>query len=159
MNHIWQALCAKLGISAITENRAYIGASILCTTLAVVIAWVYFRSTDIDTANRLVLAMFGFGEAGVSMPYGNILINNGFGAFFSLLLAPPLAFLALVLLYPITLFAVLVLPNAGQLVNIIEHRGRLQWSPNWKWAATCAIMLCSSFVGMFGVSEFIYFQF
>ena len=63
--------------------------------------------------------------------------------------------LALALGFAITL----LLPNSMQLIDLIENRSAIRWRPGMAWAAFSAVMLACSLVGMFGVSEFIYFQF
>ena len=63
------------------------------------------------------------------------------------------------ILLALGLAATLLLPNSQQLVGLVENPGRRRWRPRFGWAMACAGMLCLSFVGMFGATEFIYFQF
>jgi D-alanyl-lipoteichoic acid acyltransferase DltB (MBOAT superfamily) len=160
INHAWRSACSHYGLSHLTDKTAYKTAGVILTTIAVLLAWVYFRSTDIDAANRVILAMFGFGEAGLSSGYGKFIAHNGFSTFIGLV-SEQSAFqlTALVTIMIATQLFILLTPNAAQLLQIIEGTSALRWSPNWLWAAGCGLMLSASFVGMFGFSEFIYFQF
>ena len=160
LNHFFNAIFLKLGLEKITEKRFYIGIGILFTNIAVIVAWVYFRAEDVSSANRIISAMFGFSDANFfSKPYLKYLAGNGFGSAFSLFITTPLSLLAVILLYISTIVFLLKAPNACQLLNFIECQGKFQWSPSYWWALSCAVMFCCSFIGMFGVSEFIYYQF
>ncbi len=160
VNHGWKALCWKFKLTSLLQNRLYIGLSLLVTTLAVVIAWVYFRAPDITVANQTILAMFGAGNGGLSRSYADYISSNGFSAFFNLastVRLPP-AFLMPLLFVAAFLFT-LGLPNAAQLFDLLESKDKFRWQPSPGWAVFSGILLCCSLMGMFGVSEFIYYQF
>jgi hypothetical protein len=121
---------------------------------------VYFRAPNISAANGTILAMFGAGEEGLSANYSGYVARHGFSTFFNLLANTPSAPVSLIpLFFALTFLAVLFMPNSAQLFNLIDGDGRLQWKPSASWAMVLGTMLVCSLVGMFGVSEFIYFQF
>jgi hypothetical protein len=64
INHGWQDICKRLPISAPAGIAHVFG--VLVTFVCVVFAWVYFRSPDLATANRMVLAMLG--GSGATLP-------------------------------------------------------------------------------------------
>jgi alginate O-acetyltransferase complex protein AlgI len=61
VNHFWTWLRGKLGIGAATGARAWLGraAGVALTMLCVMVGWVYFRATALETANGIVASMFG----------------------------------------------------------------------------------------------------
>lgn len=159
-NHGWQVLCGKLNITKLMENRLYRVFCLLLTTLAVIVAWVYFRAPDMTVANQTLMAMFGAGEKGFSGAYGSYISTTGFSAFVNLVADSRLSPASMMPPFFIAAFIFTVcLPNAAQLFNLIDAGGGIQWRPTFGWAAASGFMLCCSLVGMFGVSEFIYFQF
>ncbi len=160
VNHGWQALCKRFEITYLQQNRLYLGLSLLVTTIAVVVAWVYFRAPDIKTANQTVLAMFGAGQDGLSQSYAGYISNNGFSSFFKSLSGVQISpTLSMALFFLVASLFTLFLPNAAQLFSLIENKSRLEWKPNLVWAVSLGVLLCCSLMGMFGVSEFIYYQF
>jgi hypothetical protein len=51
------------------------------------------------------------------------------------------------------------MPNSVELFGLIDNKSALKWRPSLGWALGSGLLLASALVGMFGVSEFIYFQF
>ncbi|NND69791.1 MAG: MBOAT family protein [Halioglobus sp.] len=159
VNHAWRALCERSGLTALYDNTAYRCASLAVTLFAVVIAWVYFRAPDMVVANQTVLAMFGQAEGGMSPAFSATVDSGGFGALAGLLGLQVSAQVTMVLALAAGFAITLLLPNSMQLINLIENRTAIRWRPNMRWAAFSAVLLACSLVGMFGASEFIYFQF
>lgn len=160
LNHAWRSLFQKLGLQALTSNKLYMASSFLLTTLAVLIAWVYFRAPDMDIANRTIIAMFGMGESGFSKSYGSHVTLNGFNAFYKLLTDQSLSYKILMpIVFSLSFLFIVVMPNTAQLFKLIDEQGLFEWKPGWLWAAGCGFLLCCSLIGLFGASEFIYFQF
>jgi alginate O-acetyltransferase complex protein AlgI len=66
VNHFWHWMRERLGIGAATGLRGWIGraAGVALTMLCVMVGWVYFRATELESANGIVASMFGFNEGG-----------------------------------------------------------------------------------------------
>lgn len=159
VNHAWRALFAHLGLTALCENTIYRLASLALTFVAVIIAWVYFRAPDMAMANQTVLAMFGHGESGMSEAFQSTVATGGFGALVGLMGMNFSSQVVMALVLTVGFGITLLLPNSMQLVNLIENRSAIRWRPSLAWAGFSAVMLACSLVGMFGATEFIYFQF
>jgi alginate O-acetyltransferase complex protein AlgI len=69
VNHFWQWLRERLGFGALTGAGAWLGraAGVGLTMLCVMVGWVYFRATELATANGMVASMFGFDDGGVGI--------------------------------------------------------------------------------------------
>lgn len=160
INHAWQAILEKFELSGVTKNPFYRSLSLVLTTMAVVIAWVYFRAPEFSVANETVLAMMGNGELGLSDPYRHFVSSTGFFGFASLLTGAAVSpALFIPLLFAAALMFTVCVPNSIEVLNLTESDGVIKWRPGPGWAFVSAVMLCCSFVGMFGSTEFIYFQF
>jgi alginate O-acetyltransferase complex protein AlgI len=72
VNHFWHWLRERLGIGKATGTRAWLGraAGVALTMLCVMVGWVYFRATSLETANGIVASMFGLSEGGA--PIGSL---------------------------------------------------------------------------------------
>ncbi len=140
---------------ALAANRAYRAASTALTFLAVVVAFVIFRSVDFATAARILCAMLGA---------GGIQLHSIFDA------GHAVGTLALLL------FMVWFLPNTQEMLATVspaldypgpdvgaKPAGRLmrwlQWRPNAVWAVAIAIVAVFTITQMSRISEFIYWQF
>ncbi|NQX89535.1 MAG: MBOAT family protein [Halioglobus sp.] len=160
INHAWSALLERLGCAAVMRNPLYKLVCLLLTTVAVMVAWVYFRAPDFSVANDTILAMTGGGEAGFSDGYRSFLSRAGFADSASLVTGYPLSpvwFMPLV--FSVALLFTFTVPNSMEVLGLIAHNGVIRWRPSLIWALLCAAMLCCSIIGMFGSTEFIYFQF
>ena len=135
-------------------------ACIILCNFAAIFPWIYFRSDNFQSANHIIMAMFGVGESGVSQQYSNLIIKNGLYDFISQLTQnPPNHLVVTGLLFVVISLFVWIAPNACQLVGIIENRGKIRWVPSWRWALVTALLFACSVAGMFSVKPFIYFQF
>ena len=69
VNHFWLWLRERLGLKAATGVRGWAGraAGVALTMLAVMVGWVYFRASDLASANNIVASMFGLQESGVGI--------------------------------------------------------------------------------------------
>ena len=160
INHAWAGLCRKLGLGALQSNRLYLTCSLLLTTLAVVVAWVYFRAPDIGVANQTLLAMFGQGKSGFSLPYAIFVTDSGFAGFVGLVTGVRFPLEVMMTCFMVAAFVFTVaMPNSVELIGLIDNKSELKWRPSLGWALGSGLLLASALVGMFGVSEFIYFQF
>jgi alginate O-acetyltransferase complex protein AlgI len=152
VNHFWLWLRERLGFKAATGIRGWAGraAGVALTMLAVMVGWVYFRATDLASANNIVASMFGLQEGGVGIEAlagyaGGIL---PWVAGFSLL----------------ALFA----PNSQRLIDgrfTAWLDRRAERARSGEWLAFLAGALCVGVVFMAiaaasrSVTEFIYFNF
>jgi D-alanyl-lipoteichoic acid acyltransferase DltB (MBOAT superfamily) len=147
VNHAWHALIRKLSLDIIVKTRVFVLMSWLVTFLAVVLAWVFFRAANLDTALDILSSMvgrYGVGEVDTLMawvvPMGALL----------------LAFL---------------LPNTQQITGYVGPKGTygahlperdagiLRWKPSGLWALYTGVLLALCLMSLSQVSEFIYFQF
>jgi alginate O-acetyltransferase complex protein AlgI len=160
VNHLWNTLLKSVNTDRLYNSKLYQVCGLVLTTLSVIIAWVYFRSPDVDMANRTILAMFGYGGEGFSSSYISFISANGFNALLNLFFENKFNWGTIMLaVFMMAFIFVIVLPNSAQLFTLINSKGLFQWQTNWKYAILLGILLSSSIVGMFGISEFIYFQF
>lgn len=149
INHAWRNLIAKpLGWGS---GRTYRFFAWALTFLSVVIAWVFFRATDIDSAFRILKAMFGMTNW-VDGPLK-------FSAFREQLYWT-------VALLGIALFA----PNTQEIMRRFEPTpgyecatgSRFEWSPTIAWTffiSVVAILAILAIPQAQGLSEFLYYQF
>ncbi len=140
INHGWH----RLKLSG--DNRLYTFAAWLITFLAVVLAWVFFRAADVDTAFTVLSGMAG---------------ANGLGSLPIDAFAVPVGLL---------LFA-FVMPNTQQVMNYVPPKGTygahmarpipalMHWKSTLPWAAYTGLALGLCLMFMTQISEFIYFQF
>jgi alginate O-acetyltransferase complex protein AlgI len=151
INHGWRAATAGIAFPRwlATPGRT---AGWLLTFLAVVIAWVFFRSDSMQAALRILQAMAGMYGFDRRDP-------NYFGIVELRWLVPTLA---------IAWFA----PNVQQIMQRfgpaletypgeIEplHVRWLEWQPNFLWALATALVSVVALINLTHVSEFLYFQF
>ena len=120
----------------------------MITFISVVVAWVVFRATSLESAIYQLHAMIGLD--GVSLPR-------------------QVAGLEQISWIILTLAGCWLLPNTQELFvkfhPVLEStkmpagRFRLLWSPNAKWSFFIAGIALVSFLNMYRVSKFLYYQF
>tara|TARA_Y100000746_G_scaffold26393_1_gene20191 strand:- start:9483 stop:11027 length:1545 start_codon:yes stop_codon:yes gene_type:complete len=173
INHSWRYLYSISIIKSLNITRIGIIFSRAITFLAIVFAWVIFRSETLEGAIIFYRGMLGLN--GFSLPiqmadqthYLDLLFPfiqidaNGLGSFGS-----PLGFIWLGILLWIVWFT----PNTIELINdnkfnkkdfriMASARNRYYWSPTKIWAFLSAFMAVISILSLNEVSEFLYFQF
>lgn len=122
------------------------------TLLAVVAAWVVFRSPDLATAGHILEGMFGFNGIGLPIKYEHSLaFLKHAGVFFADHLKINVKISELVVVFALGC-VVLFLPNSH------EWLARFRKQPQ-KWAIPCAILFVSSLLFMDDLVEFLYYQF
>ena len=165
VNHAWRALRERLGWQG--DSRAWRLAARTLTFLAVMLAWVFFRSEDLPSAFRMLAAMGGAGGWSVPARTFSPETEAAWGVAVSSLPLRPL-FLCVVLLgvawlapntYQITRhFSSAILPKGLDLGP--GGRRSLVWRPSAAWALATAALACGSLLGMLSArSEFLYWQF
>ena len=148
INHAWNTVRRRLGIP---QLPGFVGW--LLTVLAVVIAWVFFRSPDLPTALRMLSTMAGL--SGAEGWAKNIVRGS---AWYWVLGAAGIA-----LLMPNTqqIFQIPFNPRGSKLKKQtpeIETNG-LHWRPSLAWGLFCATCLVASITLFTRTSEFLYFRF
>jgi D-alanyl-lipoteichoic acid acyltransferase DltB (MBOAT superfamily) len=132
VNHAWRHL---FGVQSTALGRILSGA---ITFLAVVVGWVFFRSTSIDAALALLSAMASPDMAPRSQPYGAIAIAA---------------------------FIVWFAPNVQEMTAkwrpaLGEYSAfRLQWEPTLAFSIITATCLAIGIMSISDASPFIYFNF
>ncbi|MEM8799993.1 MAG: MBOAT family protein [Pseudomonadota bacterium] len=183
VNHGW--LWIKKRIFANAGHSTWIGRRLgqLITFVAVVFAWVYFRSVSFEGANGLVLAMVG--QSGITLPSAifsalgpladvlagfGITASDGGGGRFVATWGWIIALATIAFLAPNSIDLmrshrpVIDTPDItmeprsgpGQWLRGFEHR---EWHPRPSWVAATAFLLTLGILALPEVSEFLYFQF
>ncbi len=179
-NHGWQALKKTpvfekfIKRKTVNQSRAMARlASHLLTFFAVVIAWVFFRASNVGSATYLVKSMLGLN--GFSLPEswaGNVvgtwLASHG-ATFQGLIPNIPQEALSAFLWISALLAIVWLFPNTQQITASYQPTSDriesplsppvLRWSPTLPWASLTAILLTIGVLELNKVSEFLYFQF
>ncbi|GAA4777042.1 MBOAT family protein [Stakelama sediminis] len=135
VNHVWMALCKKLGLPEMKRWWAVMPAAGI-TFLAVTISWVFFRATSFGDALAILGAMGG---------------GNGLGT-------PKPILLLLLAAWPVLYF----LPNSQQLIDRVRSAETLvpvRWRPSLPWAGAFAVTFVFTMTQLSNVSAFLYFNF
>ena len=175
VNHGWRKLFRN---RRRTKSGGYIGWAI--TMLAVVVAWVPFRSESVNGASNMLAAMAGVHEISLSISLigrlGNAeqwLVDQGVvfrGIYPNNIIGvdPRSAFLWVIFLF----FVATLLPNTQQIMRryrpaietykdeiaCLRYRW-MEWRPTLPWALFTAVVFTLAVLGLTRVSEFLYFQF
>ncbi len=179
INHGWRALCKRIGVKHGPSTWWGRSISWLITFMAIVVAWVFFRAADFDTAQIMLEGMVGLN--GVAIPAGvaarlgisadllgglGIELNHADGMNFAL------TYVWITALVMISLLA----PNSMQITFRyrpcldVDRTNTLDvpaWFtipiPRWRmtggWGITTALITGAALLALSQVSEFLYFQF
>ena len=182
LNHAWLAAAARsAALTAFRNSRAGAAFGLILTFLAVVAAWVFFRSPSFAGAFNLLAGMAGLhgivlpqGLAFAVRPFNDLLISLGIrfahesGTVLLMTYGWVAALLAIVFLFPnsqqILARAKPVLEASGRPAHddaavAAAHRAWWEWRPSPLWAVAIG---CAAFIAMISitrVSEFLYWQF
>jgi D-alanyl-lipoteichoic acid acyltransferase DltB (MBOAT superfamily) len=173
INYAWHYVRRRFAIGP--EQPTPGGRAIGCvlTFLAVTIAWVFFRSTNLEAAMVMLKGMAGLN--GLLIPdywmsrlgsLGRLISEAGvpFGDTRGLVTYRSVGWLALLWL------VVWTFPNTQQLMRRYEPAldmpseggktyQRIAWSPNRGWAIAYGVVFALALTMIVGESEFLYFQF
>ncbi len=158
INHAWRSFLQMRRSSKLVHAWFYKVFSRVITMLAIIVAWVFFRAENLDSALLILSTMFGLADEqiiqatlfqGTALKAMNILL--------------------------VLLFIVWVLPNTsrwagyalenrkGMDVDAIQQPGllgrNLTFKANKTWAAVISILFVIAILNLTQVSEFIYFNF
>jgi len=176
VNHAWHALRDRLGWKISGSLIGLLGARTL-TFIAVVVGWVFFRATNVDSALVVLCGMFGghgialpTGFAGYLGPLRSILEQLGI----SFTLGGGANFLLTYGWIVALSIVAFLLPNSQELLYQRESshpttaqqkapRGGAAGIPRWRqttpWAIATGLMLGAGLLTLARVTEFLYFQF
>ena len=166
INHFWQSFIGWLGLDSKNHSIIYRIFSRLITFVAVVFAWVYFRSNSLLTANVVIKGMLGINGTLLPIKWvedsDNFIIrwflSQGFRPTISDTLFDGGPELRLIV---ILLFICLFLPNTDQVFSSNQLNGNVLWiwKPNKCWLFITIVMGFFAILSISDLSEFIYFQF
>lgn len=140
VNHFWHSL--KLS----SDSTLFRFLSWTLTFSAVIVAWVFFRAADLDTALDMLMSMAG---------------GYGLGSWSASALITPAGMLLLAVLMPNTQQIMDYKPPVGTYGAYAAEKipAVLQWKPVSLWALYIGALFALCLMFMTQVSEFIYFQF
>jgi alginate O-acetyltransferase complex protein AlgI len=176
VNHAWQDLRRQLPVS-LPPWLGY-GLSMALTFLCVVVAWVYFRSPDLATANRLIAGMSGMWGAAIPEAIMSrlgslkpIIENMGIGSF----LGGGGTFVETWLWVATGALIAFLAPNTQEIMCRFEPAlpaeeragGRrpaaipphLVWQPSRRNAVLTGFLFALGLLALSRPTEFLYFQF
>ena len=166
VHQLWQAGLARLrgpvSRPPSATGRAF---SVLCTFLCVVVAWVFFRATSLETALRILEGMAGFGGFSLPVEWRLALEDAPLLANLRPTFAPLEAFGGVRQLGWITALLIVVwtLPNSQQIIASLQNRAAVLRQERWAWMSlgglAVVVFLLVAINGSRGSSEFIYFNF
>ncbi|MFT7618393.1 MAG: alginate O-acetyltransferase complex protein AlgI [Planctomycetota bacterium] len=143
VNHVWLRFRPENLVGGVFYRIACRG----LTFLAVLLAWVFFRAIDFDSARSMLRGLVSMGASGGSLGFA----FEAAEAYPKILIALLIAFLA---------------PNTQELMgqtSIDAADGHpshwWQWRPSFAWAILSMVFLSWSVLKISSYSEFIYFQF
>ena len=171
INHAWHAWRQRLGHDLKHSSRWGRAAGCAVTFVAVVAAWVIFRSDSLDTAGAILRAMAGLN--GLVVPDIWLARWGSFGEWLALHgvvfgVTPALAGAGVVHWIWILLAVVWFAPNTQQIMAASQPAlgipqdsatTRWQWRPAAVSAAMVAAIALTAIVNLNRHSEFLYFQF
>lgn len=167
-NNAWQALRRRLTSRAVSTTERRLGQAI--TFLSVVIAWVFFRASDLNSALRVLDAMQGNGALLIPSTWPGawelaaLLQKLGFAATQGI---PPSNFdpdgHAPIWIAGL-LSVVWLLPNTQQIMPPqsnprLTRTSIIKWAPSKTQAIFIGFLLAFSLLNLNRVSQFLYFQF
>jgi alginate O-acetyltransferase complex protein AlgI len=172
INHGWSAATKRFKIQSRSGQLLANSLSRALTLLAVVVAWVFFRSPSIKAALGILASMFGMhgitvpqGLAG-HLPGGLIPVFDRWGIHFGSM-GPNFHGLQEVSWIVALLWISLALPNSQEWIEPsregVSLSGRFatlrSWAPNPLWAVALGLATAWCILQLGNVTEFLYFQF
>jgi alginate O-acetyltransferase complex protein AlgI len=153
VNHIFQKLPPSLRMSGVLPKTLTTPLSVLLTFTVVIIAWVFFRSDSIHSAQTIIGAMAGFE---VAVAWESIFKTQSILAFVGYL--------------SVSLIIIWVFPNIYELLDLLEQRIQVNDDEGQRVSSmvcatagvACVALVGASLLSSFGnnvISPFLYFQF
>jgi len=173
INHLWAEAKMQLGLSG---KGGWIGAWMgrLITACGVIVAWVFFRSSDLPTAIKIVATMLGFN--GMSVNPGHIALLGPIADWLPLQPIQSQFFYGATHLAWIALgcWIVWFLPNTYEYLNLSKysfniyptsaytpelHHKWMKWKLSWLHLGIACCFIGAGTWNIIRGSEFLYFQF
>ena len=168
INHFWHDLKSRIWGSNLPKfpGTRLMGTAI--TFISVMVAWVFFRAENVDSAFRILMGLSG--ANGYQLPITWVpLLGNSFSDSHFESLAVFDGVMEIILL-GISMLIVWSLPNTCEVMSrydpvvgsVPETRRKrfvFCWQPNLIWGMVCGILLVCSLIFMDKVTEFLYYQF
>jgi D-alanyl-lipoteichoic acid acyltransferase DltB (MBOAT superfamily) len=180
INYAWQALRRALGDDLSHSTRFGRGLARSLTILAVIVGWVFFRSSNFEAATRLLESMVGL--HGVALPQA---LTRVLGPFHEMLSLAGVEFhegggsqFILTYLWVGTLACIALFgPNTQEIMRHYrpgldfqpappyppyardEPALAMAWHPSWRWSVAIGMAFGCGMLSLTRVSEFLYFQF
>lgn len=165
VNHAWQTVGQRMGFGRVGPATMRRLVSLLVTFLCVVVAWVFFRAKDIDSAMRVLRGMFDV--YGVVLPEQTVVSEWLVGQLPGLQMGNLVAFggdrqIAW------TLSLLVLALGAPNTQEVVERLRRQHWPARLPSAEISSLAVGAMFFWVLvllminetrGVSEFIYFNF
>lgn len=165
VNHAWQTVGQRMGFGRVGPATLRRLVSLLVTFLCVVVAWVFFRAKDIDSAMRVLRGMFDM--SGVVLPEQTVVSEWLVGQLPGLQMGNLVAFggdrqIAW------TLSLLVLALGAPNTQEVVERLRRQHWPARLPSAEISSLAVGAMFFWVLvllminetrGVSEFIYFNF
>jgi D-alanyl-lipoteichoic acid acyltransferase DltB (MBOAT superfamily) len=182
INHTWHRIRSMSGLLPDRHESSF-GKFIawLITFLAVIVGWVFFRATSLESAISLLQGMAGvngialpsailskLGGAGEWLRNAGVETYLGGGSDFVFTYAWIAALLIVALLAPntqqiLSRFQPALAPYATnehyQICGMSWIAPLLLWEPTVKWATVTGIIAATGILALTSISEFLYFQF
>lgn len=160
INHAFRFVVKKLNMENLTQTRAFVFVSRMITFIAVVVAWVFFRAENTTAAWNIVLAMAG--QTSNDSDLMNTLTTNATAANLLGMNHDDFVIMASIILLLFCWYA----PNTQEFMRNyrpayqkIISGSSITWRATPGFAIATAFFTLLTFLGLTGVSEFIYFQF
>lgn len=172
INHAWQAFAGRLPSLLPASLARFV--AIALTFVCVVFAWVYFRSPDLTTANRILIGMLGgFGASlpdsivGLLGPAKPLLGQLGIATY----LGGGSVFLETWMTVAIAALIAFFAPNTQEIMGrfdpTLSEAGSLPqgsslhllWEPSRRAALAVGFLFAAGMLALSRPTEFLYFQF
>ena len=138
------------------------------------IAFVYFRSSDVASANILLASLLDFDSIGLGLTetYQSSVKTASTGDVLSIALGSIGSYWTLSIVFVTAFFIAIFLPitldlirgkslgfDVPELASTHHYRVRLEWKPSLLWAIIVAILAWMCMISLTKLSPFLYFQF
>ncbi len=154
VNHAWRIMSVSIGRDISSASRTYLFASRVITFFVVLLAWVFFRAENFDSAMLILSTMFGLADTNLIVAY----LFEGVA-----IRAAAISLLLLIIVWCLpstTEWAGYTIDSKNELSDEKGCMGKyLSFKANKVWAVIVSILFIVAVLNLTRVSEFIYFNF